>query len=131
MDEVVGHVDHGWRIPEELWVQIQPLLPLARPRPKGGRTPVPHRQCLDGIFYVLRILPRKDQWKALPRCLGAASTIHDRFHQWRAAGVFDRLLTEDHGIPIAVASAAADRLAPNTQGKGQKWLTSAQSGVAR
>ena len=71
------------------------------------------------------------QWKAFPRCLGTASTIHDRFHQSGAAGVFDRLLTEDHGIPIAVTSAAADRLAANTQGKGQKWLTNAQSGVAR
>ena len=49
----------------------------------------------------------------------------------RAAGVFDRLLTEDHGIPIAVTSAAADRLVANTQDKGQKWLTNAQSGVAR
>jgi hypothetical protein len=31
----------------------------------------------------------------------------------------------------AVNSAAADRLAANTQGKGQKWLTNSQSGVAR
>ncbi len=31
----------------------------------------------------------------------------------------------------AVTSAAADRLAANTQGKGQKWLTNSQSGVAR
>ena len=45
--------------------------------------------------------------------------------------MFDRLLTEDHGIPIAVTSAAADRLAANKQGKGQKWLMNAQSGVAR
>ena len=99
-----------------------------RPRPNGGRTPVRDHQCLDGIFYMLRT---GCQWKALPRRLGAASTIHDRFQQWRAAGVFDRLLTEDHGIPIAVTSAAADRLAANTQGNGQRWLTNAQSGVAR
>ena len=30
-------------------------------------------------------------WKALPRTLGAPSTIHDRFREWRAVGVFERL----------------------------------------
>ena len=60
-----------------------------------------------------------------PPVPGAAITIHDRFQQWRAAGVFDRLLTEDHGIPITVTWAAADRLTANTQGKGQRWLTTA------
>ena len=35
MDPVAGHVFDGWRVPEELWVQIQPP---PRPRHKGGRT---------------------------------------------------------------------------------------------
>ena len=30
-------------------------------------------------------------WKALPRALGAPSTINDRFKEWHAAGVFERL----------------------------------------
>jgi putative transposase len=34
------------------------------------------------------------QWKALPRCLGAASTVHDRFQEWVEAGVFLRLWEE-------------------------------------
>jgi putative transposase len=40
------------------------------------------------IFYILRT---GIQWKALPRSLGAASTVHDRFQQWLKAGVFKEL----------------------------------------
>jgi putative transposase len=49
---------------------------------------MPNRQAMDGIFYVLRT---GCQWKALPRGLGAASTVHDRFQEWRAQGVFAEL----------------------------------------
>jgi transposase len=45
------------------------------------------RQALDAIFYVLRT---GCQWKALPRSLGAGSTVHDRFQEWQAAGVFEQ-----------------------------------------
>jgi transposase len=81
-------VDDGWRIPDELWDRIEPLLPPKEPQPKGGRPWMPDRQALDGIFYVLRT---GCQWKALPRTIGAASTVHDRFQQWVKAGVFRRL----------------------------------------
>ena len=84
-DEVV---DPAWRIPDELWKHIEPLLPPEKPRPKGGRPRMPNRQAMDAIFYVLRT---GCQWKALPRGLGAASTVHDRFQEWREAGVFERL----------------------------------------
>jgi len=46
------------------------------------------RQAMTAIFYVLRT---GCQWKALPRSLGAASTVHDRFQEWLEAGVFERL----------------------------------------
>ena len=46
---------------------------------------------MDGIFYVLRT---GRQWKALPKGFGASSTVHLRFQQWRAAGVFERLWQE-------------------------------------
>lgn len=42
------------------------------------------------IFYVLTT---GIQWKAIPRCLGAASTVHDRFQEWVRAGVFEALWT--------------------------------------
>jgi len=73
---------------DELWERIEPLLPLERPKPKGGRPRMPNRQAMDAIFYVLRT---GCQWKALPHSLGAASTVHDRFQEWRDAGVFQRM----------------------------------------
>jgi transposase len=43
---------------------------------------------MDAIFYVLRT---GCKWKALPRSLGAASTVHDRFQEWCKAGVFEQM----------------------------------------
>ena len=34
-------VADAWRIPDELWEQIEPLLPRVRRSKKGGRPPVP------------------------------------------------------------------------------------------
>jgi putative transposase len=81
-------VDDKWRIPDELWERIEPLLPSEKPHPKGGRPPMPKRQAIDAIFYILRT---GCQWKALPRSLGAPSTVHDRFVEWRKVGAFREL----------------------------------------
>ena len=48
---------------------------------------MPDRQALDTIFYILRT---GCQWKALLRPFDAASTVHDRFQQWREAGLFEK-----------------------------------------
>jgi putative transposase len=42
----------------------------------------------ETIVYVLRT---GIQWNALPREMGASSTVYDRFRQWEAQGVFSRL----------------------------------------
>jgi putative transposase len=81
-------VDPNWRIPDPLWEHIQPLLPPQKPRPRGGRPRASDRGCMDGIYYVLRT---GCQWKALPRCFGPASTVHDRFQEWRRLRVFQEL----------------------------------------
>jgi len=41
-------------LPNELWKLIAPLLPSERPKPKGGRPPIPQRAALTGIVFVLR-----------------------------------------------------------------------------
>ena len=46
------------------------------------------RMAMSAIFYILRT---GCQWKALPRSLGASSTVHDRFQKWRKEGVFKRM----------------------------------------
>ena len=86
MDE--KRVSAEWRMPDEMWERIEPLLPKIRPGPKGGRPWVGNRQIADGIFYVLRT---GCQWKAVPREFGSGSTLHRRFQQWVARGVFRKL----------------------------------------
>lgn len=150
-------VDKTWRMPDEMWVEVEPLLPPPPPRLWGGRPGASPRRVMDAIFYVLRT---GIQWKALPKTICSGSTAHKWFQIWRKAGVFrelwkkgllkydqrigldwewqamdgamtkaplagedtgpnptDRaksgtkrsLLTEGHGIPIAVAVAGANR----------------------
>lgn len=81
----------GFRVSDELWAVLQPLLPVHvnTHRFGGGRPRVSDRQCADGIFYVLRT---GCQWKALDQTdLCAGSTAHDRYQEWVAAGVFLKL----------------------------------------
>ncbi len=77
-----------WRVPDDLWSRIQPLLPPEKPPGTNGRPVVPFRTVMDGILYVLRT---GCQWKALPQAFGSGSTCHRRFQQWVQAGVFQRL----------------------------------------
>jgi putative transposase len=77
-----------WAVSDELWARVAPLLPPAPSRAKGGRPRMPDRRAFAAIVYVLRT---GIQWNALPRELGASSTVHDRFQEWARAGVFRRL----------------------------------------
>ncbi len=68
-----------WRVPDDLWAEVEPLLPPPKPRKKLGRPRVPDRLVLDGILYVLRT---GCQWKAVPKEFGSGSTCHLRFSEW-------------------------------------------------
>jgi transposase len=102
-----------WRLPDELWAEIEPLLP---PHPNthrfgGGRPRRSDRDCMDAIFFRLRT---GCQWKALDAtgiCPG--STAHDRFQEWVRAGVFlefwrQGLLEYDHFVGIDWSWLSAD-----------------------
>lgn len=81
----------GYRISDELWSVLEPLLPVRinKHRFGGGRPRVPDRACADAIFYVLRT---GCQWAALDQTeLVAHSTAHDRFQEWVSEGVFLKL----------------------------------------
>lgn len=77
-----------WRMPDELWTKVQPLLPPEKGPGTPGRPSVPFRKVLDGILYVLRT---GCQWKAVPKEFGSGSTCHKRFQEWERRGVFARL----------------------------------------
>jgi len=87
----VNEVTAGFRVSDELWAVLDPLLPKHRNTHRfgGGKPRTPDRQCADAIFYVLRT---GCQWGALDATgLCPHSTAHDRFQQWVKAGVFLRL----------------------------------------
>jgi len=75
---------------DELWEQIQPQIPPAPPRPKGGRPRVPDRACLTGILFVLRT---GCQWEYLPREMncGSGMTCWRRLRDWQKAGIWQRI----------------------------------------
>src|SRR5918912_3678306 len=76
-----------WRIPDELWERIVPLLPARKPHPLGCHRPrVDDRRAMDAIFFVLRT---GCQWNALNATgICSSSSAHRRFQEWTAAGVF-------------------------------------------
>lgn len=53
-----------WRMPDALWVKLEPLLPPAKARGTPGRTALAQRRVMNGILYVLRT---GCQWKSLPK----------------------------------------------------------------
>jgi len=75
---------------DELWEIVELLLPPPKPRPKGGRPPMPNRNALTGILFVLKTgIP----WEDLPQEMGCGSgmTCWRRLHDWQEAGVWDKL----------------------------------------
>ena len=78
-------------LPDELWHEIEPLLPPPPPpSPKGGRPPVDNRKALQGIVFVNRTgIP----WQALPtEVFGVSgSSCWRRFDEWTKAGIWPEL----------------------------------------
>ena len=78
-------------VSDELWEQIEPLLPPEpEPSPLGGRPRVTNRQALTGVVFVLRTgIP----WQALPTEMGcgSGSTCWRRFAEWTQLAVWSKL----------------------------------------
>ena len=76
-------------VTDELWAVVEPLLPNPRPRPRGGKPPVPDRVCFAGVLFVLKTgIP----WEDFPCEMGCCGmTLWNRLDEWRRAGVWDAL----------------------------------------
>jgi transposase len=78
-------------LPDELWHEIEPLLPPPPPpSPKGGRPPADHRSALRGILFVLRSgIP----WQMLPTDVFgvSGSSCWRRLRDWTKQGVWPEL----------------------------------------
>jgi len=67
------------------WEFIGPYLPIGEYGPYPERL----RRQFEGVIWRFRT---GGQWREMPQEFGAWSTVHNRFRQWRDAGVFEALL---------------------------------------
>ena len=76
---------------DEQWTIVEPLLPPAKPRQRGGR---PRRVELREVLNTIRYLHRSGcQWDMLPHDLLPKSTVYDYFAQWRDDGTWGKVVT--------------------------------------
>lgn len=64
---------------------MEPYLPIGEYGPYPARL----REQFEGVIWRFRA---GAQWREVPTEFGAWSTVHNRFRQWRDAGVFETLL---------------------------------------
>ncbi|ROQ78308.1 transposase [Streptomyces sp. CEV 2-1] len=67
------------------WEYVEPYLPIG----EYGPYPAWLRKQFEGVIWKFR---SGAQWREMPAEFGAWSTEHNRFRQWRDAGVFEALL---------------------------------------
>ena len=77
-----------WRVPDELWKIIKPILDELDPPAATGRKRTNQRSALDGIIYQMRT---GCQWNVLPKEFGDDSSVHRTFQRWIHKGVLDRI----------------------------------------
>lgn len=77
-------------LPDSLWAEIAPLLPVHPPQAKGGRPWCDDRAALRGVMFVLR---SGITWQMLPtEAFGVSgSTCWRRLAAWSAAGIWPQV----------------------------------------
>ena len=77
-----------WRIPDELWHKLIPILDEHDPHKRVGRKRINARAALDAVIFRLR---SGCQWNQLPRNFPDDSSVHRTFQRWEQNGVLDRI----------------------------------------
>lgn len=78
----------GIRLTDKQWKHIEPLLPAEPKKGEGGRPRIGHRECLDGILWVLKTGAR---WRDLPVEYPSPSTCWRRLKRWHDDGLWLKL----------------------------------------
>ena len=77
-----------WRVPDELWEKVEPILAEYDPPKNTGRRRIDQRAALDAIIFRLRT---GCQWNHLPKEFPDDSSVHRTFQRWVELGVLDRI----------------------------------------
>lgn len=77
-----------WRVSDELWRRVSPIIRELDPPKQTGRRRIDARGALDAIIFRMR---SGCQWNQLPSDFPDDSSVHRTFQRWVAVGVFERL----------------------------------------
>lgn len=77
-----------WRVPDELWDKIEPIIRKHDPPKPTGRKRIDPRAALDAIIFRMRT---GCQWNQLPKELADDSSTHRTFQRWIAFGLLDNI----------------------------------------
>src|SRR3954447_16006878 len=77
-----------WRVPEQLWEKIEPILKAHDPPKNTGRPRIDQRATLDAVIFRMR---SGCQWNRLPKEYPDDSSVHRTFQRWVKLGIFDRV----------------------------------------
>ncbi len=94
---------------DELWEQIEPLLPPKIVRSDDDSAHTHNREAMEAILYALRTDSQRDSF---PCNLAVSTSACRRFQEWRKLGVFQRMwhggiLTYDELRKLIFAEQAA------------------------
>jgi putative transposase len=80
-----------WRVDDDLWALLAPILKSEKVRKKPGRPRRDDRAIFDGLIWLART---GAQWSQLPREFGPKSTVHERFTEWTTSGALEQAWAE-------------------------------------
>src|ERR671920_672994 len=95
-----------WRVPDELWEKVEPILKEHDPPKSTGRSRIDQRAALDAIIFRLRT---GCQWNRLPEEFPDDSSVHRTLQRWLPEGMSatsgacaarsTALCSSAHGLP--------------------------------
>lgn len=74
-----------WKLTDEQWEKVKPLLPEPKVGRKGGRPWADNRKVFEGILWILHT---GAPWSELPKAYPSASTCWRRLRDWEEEDIW-------------------------------------------